>query len=190
MTRIERRFLEKILVAVSCVIIFLGIGFLLSYAGNGTCGPGHSVTNLYFIPAGVWTGFSSGTGGPDTIALQPRGPDPYTTNESVRPQATDGIRFGERRAAVAVAGYPEIPADHRQPITATNYTGQCILNESMIHVSNGLVGSEISASAYLETVCPEYFAGMSGSHTASLYNQSLQVPKIPDCDETADLSRH
>jgi hypothetical protein len=183
MTHIDRRLLEKILIAVSTVIIFLGVGFLLWCAGNETCGPEHSVANMYFIPAGVWTGFSSGIGDPDTIT--PQVPDPYTMNESVRAQSTGGILSGERSAAVAVAGYPEIPADHQQPVYPSNYTGQCILNESMISVSNGLAGSEISVGTYLETVCPEYLAGMNGSSKASLYNQSLQVSKIPDRDETA-----
>jgi len=68
-----RRQWEKVLVAVSCVVIFLGVGFLLWGFWNGcvigTCGPDHAITNLFVIPAGVWNGFSFGTSSPDIIPM-------------------------------------------------------------------------------------------------------------------------
>jgi hypothetical protein len=63
MTLTNRRPRGKILLAVSCAIIFLGLGFLLWGVWNGcaggTCSPEHSVRNMYFIPADVWKGFST-----------------------------------------------------------------------------------------------------------------------------------
>lgn len=94
------------------------------------------------------------------------------------------MQSGQRSVAVAVAGHAEIPED-QQPVYPANYTGQCILNESMISVSNGLVGREISVGNYLETVCPEYLAGMPESQKAPLYNVSLPVSKISDQVETS-----
>ena len=55
----------------------------------------------------------------------------------------------------------------------------------MIAVSNRLAGRELSAGTYLETVCPEYFAGLTGSYKAALYNETLTPSKIPDRDEMA-----
>lgn len=90
-----------------------------------------------------------------------------------------GIQYGERSAATAIFGYREVPED-KQPVSPENSTGQCIMNESMIAVSNALAGREISAGKYLETVCPIYFSGMTESQKAVLNNQSLIVLKIPD----------
>jgi len=73
MKHTDRRLWEKILIAVSCFIIFLGLGFLFWGAWNGcvigTCSSDHGITNMYVIPAGVWNGFSFGTGGPDIIPM-------------------------------------------------------------------------------------------------------------------------
>lgn len=69
----DRRLWEKIVVAVSCAIILLGLGFLvwgaLNGCATGTCGSGHSITNMYIIPAGLWNGFSSGTCSNDDIQV-------------------------------------------------------------------------------------------------------------------------
>ncbi|MFA6332245.1 MAG: hypothetical protein WCX22_04775 [Methanoregula sp.] len=91
----------------------------------------------------------------------------------------EGMQYGERSAAIAIFGYREVPED-KQPESPGNSTGQCIMNESMISVSNALTGREISAGKYLETVCPAYFYGMTESQKAALNNQSLTVSKIPD----------
>ena len=96
----------------------------------------------------------------------------------------EGMQFGKRSVAIATFGYREIPGE-QQPAYAGNYTRQCILNESMIVVSNGLEGKEISIGTYLESVCPEYLAGLSGSHKAALYNMTIPVSKIPVDSKTA-----
>jgi hypothetical protein len=106
-------------------------------------------------------------------------PDPGDDNRSA-----GGMQYGKRSVAIAAFGYREIAGDP-QPAYPANYTGQCILNESMISVSNGLEGREISVGKYLETVCPEYLAGMTESQKAPLYTMSQTVSKIPDRDETA-----
>jgi hypothetical protein len=96
----------------------------------------------------------------------------------------EGMQFGKRSVAIAVFGYREIAGDP-QPAYARNYASQYILNESMIVVSNGLEGKEISIGTYLESVCPEYLAGLSGSHKAALYNMTIPVSKIPVDSKTA-----
>jgi hypothetical protein len=141
---------------------------------------------LIIPPAIVAIGIGQGTIAQEPLGQIPlRVPDPYTMNESMRHQPTDGIRFGERSVAIAVAGYRERPEDQHHLAYPENYTGQCIMNESMISVSNQLVGREISVGKYLESVCPEYLAGITGSQKAPLYNQSLLVSKIPDREEAA-----
>ena len=64
---------DRILVAACVVIIVFVLGFLLWGMGNGCargiCGPDHLIANMYVIPAGVWTGFSPGTCGSDTIPM-------------------------------------------------------------------------------------------------------------------------
>lgn len=64
---------NRILVA-ACVVIFIFVlGFLLWGMGNGCamgiCGPDHVIANMYFIPVGVWTGFSPGTCSNDDIQM-------------------------------------------------------------------------------------------------------------------------
>ena len=141
---------------------------------------------LIIPPAIVAIGIGQGTIAQEPLGQIPlRVPDPYTLNESMHHQPTDGIRFGERSVAIAVAGYRERPEDQHHLAYPENYTGQCIMNKSIISVSNQLAGREISVGKYLETVCPEYLAGITGSQKAPLYNQSLLVSKIPDRDETA-----
>jgi len=91
----------------------------------------------------------------------------------------EGMQFGERSAAIAIAGYREVPEGQR-PLSQGNYTGQCTINESMIAVSNTLAGREISVGTYLETICPDYFSSFSGAEKSALMNQSLTVSIIPD----------
>jgi hypothetical protein len=91
----------------------------------------------------------------------------------------EGMQYGERSAAIAIAGFREVPEDI-QPVSPGNYTGQCTLNESMIAVSNTLAAREISVGTYLETVCPDYFSSFSDTEKTALRNQSLTVSIIPD----------
>ncbi len=69
----KRRLWEKVLIAVSCVIIFLGLGFLLWGVSNGygigTGAPDHAIMSMYVIPAGVGNGFSFDTRSPDIIPI-------------------------------------------------------------------------------------------------------------------------
>ncbi|MCK9631869.1 MAG: hypothetical protein M0R30_09515 [Methanoregula sp.] len=90
----------------------------------------------------------------------------------------EGMQFGERSAAIAIAGFREVPEDI-QPVSPGNYLGQCTLNESMIAVSNTLAAREISVGTYLETVCPDYFSSFSDTEKTALMKQSLTVSIIP-----------
>ncbi|MDD1689090.1 MAG: hypothetical protein LUQ66_00315 [Methanoregula sp.] len=91
----------------------------------------------------------------------------------------EGMQFGERSAAIAIAGYREVPEGQR-PLSPGNYTGQCTMSESMIAVSNSLAGNEISVGTYLETVCPDYFSRFSDAEKSALRNQSMTASIIPD----------
>jgi len=106
-------------------------------------------------------------------------PDPGEYDRSA-----GGMQYGKRSVAIAAFGYREIPGD-QQPVSSTNYTSQCILNESMIEVSNGLADQEIPAGNYFETVCPDFFFGLTESQKAALNNQSMNVSKFTGRDETA-----
>jgi hypothetical protein len=63
------------LIAVCVALIALGPGSLFWGMENGSvtgiCGPDHGIANLYFIPAGMWTGFSYGTCDTDDILTTP-----------------------------------------------------------------------------------------------------------------------
>ncbi len=63
-------------------------------------------------------------------------PDPGEYNRSA-----GGMQYGKRSVAIAAFGSREIPGE-QQLVYPENYTGQCILNESMIAVSNGFEGEE------------------------------------------------
>ncbi|MDO9326594.1 MAG: hypothetical protein Q7T80_16715 [Methanoregula sp.] len=106
-------------------------------------------------------------------------PDPGDDDRSA-----GSMQYGKRSVAIAAFGYREIP-DDQQPVYSANYTSQCVMNGSMISISNGLVGTEISVGKYLETVCPDYLAGMPESQKAPLYNVTIPVSKIPDNAQTA-----
>ncbi|MFA4823610.1 MAG: hypothetical protein WC593_00480 [Methanoregula sp.] len=106
-------------------------------------------------------------------------PDPGDYDRSA-----GGMQYGKRSVAIAAFGYRGIP-DDQQPAYPLNYTSQCILNESMIEVSNGLADREIPAVTYFETVCPDFFFSLTESQKAALNNQSMNVSKIPGRDETA-----
>ncbi len=76
------------LIAVCVALIALGPGSLFWGMENGSvtgiCGPDHGIANLYFIPAGMWTGFSYGTCGADDIPMtSPRVATPSYTNRSL-----------------------------------------------------------------------------------------------------------
>jgi len=79
--------------AALCVIIVLGLAILLWGAWHGytigSFGIGHAVANMYFIPAGLWNGFPSGTCGPDTI--------PMTSTSMIEPSFENSFlnSFGE-----------------------------------------------------------------------------------------------
>ncbi|MCK9631871.1 MAG: hypothetical protein M0R30_09525 [Methanoregula sp.] len=51
-----------ILIAAVCIIIITGLGALFWI-------PGHMVANMYFIPAGIWSGIPVGTFSPDIIPM-------------------------------------------------------------------------------------------------------------------------
>ncbi|MDD1689092.1 MAG: hypothetical protein LUQ66_00325 [Methanoregula sp.] len=51
-----------ILIAVICIIFIAGLGTLV-------LNPAHMVANMYFIPAGTWSGIPVGTSGPDTLPV-------------------------------------------------------------------------------------------------------------------------
>jgi len=106
-------------------------------------------------------------------------PDP-----GVYDRSAGGMQYGKRSVAIAAFGYRGIP-DDQQRVYAGDYTSQCILNESMIEVSNGLTGREIPAGTYFETVCPDFFFGLAESQKAALNNQSMNVSKITGRDEMA-----
>lgn len=106
-------------------------------------------------------------------------PDPGEYDRSA-----GSMQYGKRSVAIAAFGYREIPGD-QQPVSPTNYTSQCILNESMIEVSNGLADREIPAGTYFETVCPDFFFGLTESQKAALNNQSMNISKFTGRDETA-----
>jgi len=89
------------------------------------------------------------------------------------------MQYGQRSVAIAIAGFRDVPEDP-QVAFLKNYTGQCILNESMVAVSNRLADRNVSAGTYLETVCPDFFSGLTESQKSVLDNQSLTVSKIPD----------
>ncbi|MFA4860061.1 hypothetical protein [Methanoregula sp.] len=89
------------------------------------------------------------------------------------------MQYGQRSVAIAIAGFRDVPEDP-QVAFLKNYTGQCIMNESMVAVSNRLADRNVSAGTYLEMVCPDFFSGLTESQKSVLDNQSLTVSKIPD----------
>jgi len=107
-----------------------------------------------------------------------RVPDFSNPDPGNNARLSGGPQFGERSVAIAVFGYREVPGDS-QEVFLQNYTGQCILNESMIARSNGLAGREIPVGTYLETVCPDFFLGLTESRKEVLNNQSLMISEIP-----------
>jgi len=90
----------------------------------------------------------------------------------------EGMQSGPTGAAIAVLGFREVPEDG-WTADAGNPYGQCILNESMVAVSNELADREISAGTYFKTVCPEFYFGLPVSRQAALSNQSISVSEIP-----------
>jgi len=106
-------------------------------------------------------------------------PDPGDYDRSA-----GGMQYGRRSVAIAAFGYRGISED-QQPASPMNCTSQCILNESMIEVSNGLTGREIPAGTYFQTVCPDFFSGLTEPQKAALNNQSMNVSKITGRDEMA-----
>jgi len=91
----------------------------------------------------------------------------------------EGMQSGSAGAAIAVLGFRKAPEDVRVADVGNPY-GQCILNDSMIAVSNALADQEISAGTYFKTVCPDFYFGLPGSRQAALNNQSISVSEIPD----------
>ena len=106
-------------------------------------------------------------------------PDPGDYDRSA-----GGMQYGKRSVAIAAYGYRGLP-DEQQPASPMNFTSQCILNESIIAVSNGLAGREIPAGTYFETVCPDFFFSLTESQRAALNNQSMNLSQIPGRDEMA-----
>jgi len=96
-------------------------------------------------------------------------------------RSTGGMQYGRRSVAIAAFGYREIPGE-QQSEYVLNYTRPCILNESMIAVSNRLADREISVGEYLKTVCPDSFSCLTESQKAALNNQSMTLSGIPDVD--------
>ncbi|MFA6361920.1 hypothetical protein [Methanoregula sp.] len=138
------------------------------------------------VPAGEYLDVIN-PGSPDTVPQDTR--DAYyrmvvrvpgypNASEGMQDPSPGGLTYGSRSAAIAVAGYREIP-DGQQNADAGNRSGQCHMNESTIEGSNRLAGQEITIGKYFETVCPDYLAGMPESEKEPLYNQTLQVPEIP-----------
>lgn len=85
---------HNLLMGALCVIIVLGHGILF-------WSPAHSVVNMYFVPAGLWTGFPLGTCGPDSVPMTYTSTVPQTYNESFL------YRFGEPEPA-AVSVIPQM----------------------------------------------------------------------------------
>jgi hypothetical protein len=83
---------HTLLMAAMCVIIVLGLVSLL-------WNPGHMVANMYFIPAGTWTGIPVGICGPDTI--------PMNITSAITPSFTTSFlyEFGVREPGPA----PDLP---------------------------------------------------------------------------------
>jgi len=79
-----------LLMAALCIIIVLGLGILF-------WNPAHSVVNRYFIPAGLWSGFSFGTCSNEDILMTSASTIPQTYNESFL------YRFGEPEPAAGPA---------------------------------------------------------------------------------------
>jgi hypothetical protein len=107
-----------------------------------------------------------------------RVPDFSSPDPGKNAPSSGGMQYGERSVAIAVYGYRNLPEDPRG-VFLQNYTGQCILNESMIAMSNRLAGREISVGTYLEMICPDFFFGLTPSRKAVLNNQTLTVSEIP-----------
>ncbi|MFA5222607.1 MAG: hypothetical protein WC391_10040 [Methanoregula sp.] len=136
---------------------------------------------------------SPGTG-PDTVPQDTR--DAYyrmvvrvpgypNASEGMQGPSPRGLTYGSWSAAVAVEGYQETTDCQPNAGHPGNRSGQCLLNESIISVSNRLAGKEIMIGKYFETICPDYLAGMPESEKERLYNQTPQVPEIPhDSDGT------
>lgn len=62
MTSPDNKKQNWILIAVAGIIIIVGLGALF-------LNPAHMVANMYFIPAGTWTGIPAGTSGPDIFPV-------------------------------------------------------------------------------------------------------------------------
>jgi hypothetical protein len=116
-------------------------------------------------------------------AMKVRVPDLNSPDPGEYDRSAGSMQYGKRSVAIAAFGYREIPGD-QQLVYPTNYTSQCILNGSMIEISNGLADREIPAGTYFETVCPDFFFSLTESQRAALNNQSMNVSKIPGRDET------
>lgn len=108
-----------------------------------------------------------------------RVPDYPNASEEMQTGSTGGLTYGSRSAAVAVPGYRETTGVRQNTGYPGNISGQCIMNESTIAVSNRLAGREVTAGRYLETVCPDYLAGFSEREKEKVYHQTLKVPEIP-----------
>lgn len=164
-----------VLVAVISVLVVLKAerdrasnvtSWMQQHAGQEvTAGEYLDITNPGYLesrPENIREGYST---------MKVRVPDLSNPDES--------IQFGERSAAIAIAGFRKVPKDI-QPVSPGNYTGQCTMNESMIAVSNSLAAREMSVGTYLETICPDYFSRFSDAEKSALRNQSLTVSIIPD----------
>lgn len=99
-----------LLLAVCCAIIVSGLAFLVIAPGigfpTGIGRPGHSVANLYFIPAGEWKGLPLGTCGPDTV--------PLAWSTDIEPAYGNSFlqEFGEPEPAL----HPEMPPLMHYPV--------------------------------------------------------------------------
>ncbi|MFA4861955.1 hypothetical protein [Methanoregula sp.] len=101
--------------------------------------------------------------------MKVRVPDPRNPDEEAL--------YGLRRLSIAY-GAPEGPEDEVRAYM-NDYSRECVVNRSLIAVSDSLVDQRMTAAAYLTTVCPAHFFGLPESVRSSLDHRVLTVSNIP-----------
>jgi len=185
-----------LLVVTVFILVLLVIVLVISGTGTGATslpalpgqsapdGPAADVTRWMQEHSGqeVFAGEYLDITNPGYLASRPQEVrDAYYRMKVKVPDLNDpdaGMQQGSRSAAIAVLGFREATEDGRMADAGNPY-GQCILNESMIAVSNALAAREITAGTYFETVCPDFYYGLPGSQQATLSNRTISVSKIP-----------